>query len=87
MLKWADRRCGNCAFWGSPDDPDGDYPCQRLSAPQPYQTANDRCGDHRTEDEVDADIRDRALKWFETEKAEAIANNCLATWAHGRGAV
>jgi hypothetical protein len=48
---------------------------------------DDRCGEHRTEYEVNTEIRARALAAFNAEHAEATANNCLATWAKGKGEV
>ncbi len=93
MLTWANRKCGNCAFFRAEDQvsnhqAEHDGICAANAASSADLTSSTyRCGDHRTEAEVDANIRARALRAFQAEKDEAVANNCLATWASAKGQV
>jgi len=100
MMLWPQRRCANCAFLGQSVHPnhavtprDDVVMCRRnplcsMSITMSKAAADIHvCGEHRTEAEVNADIRARALAAFQVEKDGAIANNCLATWAQAKGAV
>jgi hypothetical protein len=62
MLKWSERICGNCAYWSTNTTGDDFRDCLRNPIVHGMTMQFARCGEHRTEDEVNEEIKERHMK-------------------------